>query len=750
MKPKKRIIPASLSISLLVFLCACSAGDETGWVEKRQTFVVGQAGALETPELLLQLSADSLPGEGGSRVEVVARRISSEGPEGCVLASSVFSMEPEMLRFSADALLGVRSRVGNEEGSGLYFRAGQTDQYMRLADATYDPSTERFSARIGELGRAFVGRCESDVVPALNAASLRPVRTASRDGASPPSLVGGGAGCGFPEDVDPETLNLQVFHHSNVSTKVVLEGNYLAEPPDPPVYGRRAGIFMNEDSEVEIRPGTTVYIPENVKIEFYSNERAKPERKIKVVARGTEERPIVFRGLGSAAGCWEQILFEHVSPASIFEHVVFEGGGLAGQSAVVFTDGVTLRHVSIRKSAGDGVTLGGLDASSADIRLDEIAERPVVVAQGLDALVRTLPISLTSVQKPWYFVENPFTEDVVVRGDMQLQSQNYPLHLSGNLDFTPNSALTVAEGNTVRFGSGGEIKMDRENTRLSVYGTEESPVVFEGSVAEPGSWKGLRIGAQSSDQTVLEHVQIRHAGQFDEKAVVIEQAVTLKHLQLLENYGIALELPTTGLRTESRGVRVARSVGPHSAVVGSLNAVGTLGEGSVVTENVGEGAYPLVARVNKDAIELKRSSSATTLPPATHLLPDYGAPYVISEAIPYRGTVSITAGAELIFISRVVEDNPNIVTGTGGKLTESSFDTGNIIALGTQANPVQFSRIRVTGAPENSNVRYSPCIFRASASGSILDFVRLEGELTTENYACFPMNFGSPPIFVAE
>jgi hypothetical protein len=117
--------------------------------------------------------------------------------------------------------------------------------------------------------------------------------------------------------------------------------------------------FM-DGSSLTIEAGTELVMMADVQLDFGWNSGS-----MTVVAKGTADKPIVFRGDADSAGYWKGILVETgVRTDSAFDYVKIMNAGRSTGAAIVFSAHIPLTHSTIDKSAGHAVNV--LNTITAD------------------------------------------------------------------------------------------------------------------------------------------------------------------------------------------------------------------------------------------------------------------------------------------------------------------------------------------------------------------------------------------------
>jgi hypothetical protein len=127
-------------------------------------------------------------------------------------------------------------------------------------------------------------------------------------------------------------------------------------------------LHLTNSAEMTIAAGNVFQMAADTFIEFGWNSNTT-----KIVAVGTEEEPIVFKGIDEAPGSWDGLIINsNVTSDSRFEYVTVAHAGNAGNPeesyAVELNAAVTLSHVTFHDIAGWGV--GVYDEGDEDLVVD--------------------------------------------------------------------------------------------------------------------------------------------------------------------------------------------------------------------------------------------------------------------------------------------------------------------------------------------------------------------------------------------
>jgi len=264
-----------------------------------------------------------------------------------------------------------------------------------------------------------------------------------------------------------------------------------------------------------------------------------------LVAEGTAEKPIVFRGRAGAK--WSSV---HVNaPGTVrLAHVTMEGGGHDGvgravpmlhvlgdsempADPLVFVDHVTLKNAkgaAVRTERGAAFVPG-----SKDLVVTGSASAPGWFPVEIEEhTIDTLPAGTytgNSIDEILLELGGTRMAGAGLSVDATLHERGVPYHVgrSSNDNFIVGSGedgtlatLTIEAGVKLKMHPGTAFKVQHwtKNTpssgALRVLGTPEKPVVFTSAAAvpAPGDWMGLWFGGIPSEKNEIVNARIEYAG----------------------------------------------------------------------------------------------------------------------------------------------------------------------------------------------------------------------------------------------
>lgn len=275
-------------------------------------------------------------------------------------------------------------------------------------------------------------------------------------------------------------------------------------------------------TDVPIHPQTDVLVSAALNLSAGVTVAMGQDRRLDVTetgtltAEGTADAPITITGQTAEDGFWQGVAIRSNSADNVLSNVRVEYGGGgdwtgASQSAgMIYVDDsgkLTVRDSVLANSALHAL----LTAIGADIE--------GFSGNRIEANARTVLVYADAVR----FIDpsNAFTDNAeqFVRVG-QANTNNFlttaqtwrALDVPYRFMFRASirAPLTVAEGTVLQFSQDHWIEVQQEGT-LTVEGTEQAPVIFEGAESLPGYWGGVNVQTSSANN-VLQNATVRDAG----------------------------------------------------------------------------------------------------------------------------------------------------------------------------------------------------------------------------------------------
>lgn len=303
-----------------------------------------------------------------------------------------------------------------------------------------------------------------------------------------------------------------------------------------------AEVEINAGGKVTIEPCAEVLIAEDRTIAVaYGGENEQGA----LIAEGTAERPIRFRGLDGAA--WAGMVVRAPGTA-VLRHVIIEGASgdvpwgdaaltLLGDAQLPVKRTAILDHVTIKDSGLYGVEvreMGGFaDGSTGLVVTGSGKTRPAYPLLVNEHALDSIP--------PGQYTGNARDEIHLVadgagvagsglQTDATIHDRGVPyvvgvdgettLIVGGTLSGAP-ATLTIEPGVVMRFANNSALAVELFTTDedtstgiLSAVGTPDKPIVFTSGAdsPRPGDWQGIWFGSLFQPGSRVEHARIEYAG----------------------------------------------------------------------------------------------------------------------------------------------------------------------------------------------------------------------------------------------
>ncbi|MET0386661.1 MAG: hypothetical protein ABW321_11910 [Polyangiales bacterium] len=259
--------------------------------------------------------------------------------------------------------------------------------------------------------------------------------------------------------------------------------------------------------------------------------------KSTLLMQGTADRPIVLER-ASAAAPWQGIhANSKVTTSSVFSHVTIRGAGGLDRPALTLLASVTLDHVTLE----DNQTLG-LKLTAA------LSERSqALTITGTDGPPAETSLN-TAVSLPADGHYSGNNEDWIVVDGTGFTSQGILHHLDvpyrvvDSLSGLDGSELTIEAGTTLQMAPDVlfELGWNSAIAKLHAVGTAANKITFRGVSEVAGSWRGLLINSKVPSDSVLDYVEIRHAGRMNEAALTLKRPFNVTNTAISGSAGYAI------------------------------------------------------------------------------------------------------------------------------------------------------------------------------------------------------------------
>lgn len=300
-------------------------------------------------------------------------------------------------------------------------------------------------------------------------------------------------------------------------------------------------VVVRKGAKLTIEPCAVVELKENrfIQVAFPGTPTTGS-----LVAEGTAEKPIVFRGQAGAK--WSSIYVN--APGTVrLAHVTMEGGGHDGTRTVpmlhvlgdtempadpaVFLDHVTLKNAkgpALRTERGATFLPGSRDLVVTGSATEPSSYPVEIEEHSIDGL----PTGKYTGNRIDEILIDPYGTRIAGAGlsvDATLHDRGVPYHVNREsvTNFIVGSGadgelatLTIEAGVKLKMQPGTTFKIQHwtksspSTGALRVLGTPEKPVVFTSAAASPkaGDWTGLWFGGIPSDKNEIVNARIEYAG----------------------------------------------------------------------------------------------------------------------------------------------------------------------------------------------------------------------------------------------
>lgn len=284
----------------------------------------------------------------------------------------------------------------------------------------------------------------------------------------------------------------------------------------------------------QVTKGATLTIEPCAVVRVKGGYKLVVDSGAKLVAAGTASKPIRFMPDDPSAPWGHLGAF---GPSTMrLAYVTVEGAGaessgglgaieVRGDQALAMQELLAVDHVTVKGSASAGVSLrsgAGFTKTSTDLVVTGAKKAAIRLPP---RLASTLPTgAFTGNAEDLFAVETEAGGDITLE-DVVFHDRGVPYRIgsaltNGELKVAGDRTLTLEPGVTLRFekNEAAGLFVDSGTTTdpargsLVAVGTAAKPIVFTGTSAVAGSWRGLVFGNQPTAKNRLEYVRIEYAG----------------------------------------------------------------------------------------------------------------------------------------------------------------------------------------------------------------------------------------------
>lgn len=272
---------------------------------------------------------------------------------------------------------------------------------------------------------------------------------------------------------------------------------------------------VNVNADLIIEPGTEIVFEQSNNASIYVGSYA-------IIAKGTANHPIRFRGVNDLQGSWRAIGVVSDDPRNEFDHCIFENGGSGGfggwvaiEPANLMIDRkakVSISNCTFSKSANYGVYVGGFTYEGVNpiVKFEnntfiDNKENPISVNPG----------TLHSISGTDHIYTDNGKQSIEVRRGLLNENtvwkkSNIPFHIRDNIEHTAGS-LDVEAGVVMRFDPNIGFRSVWSNPGYCKFkGTESDPIRLECADSE-AYWDGLQMET-THPASVMNNVIVDRAG----------------------------------------------------------------------------------------------------------------------------------------------------------------------------------------------------------------------------------------------
>ncbi len=237
--------------------------------------------------------------------------------------------------------------------------------------------------------------------------------------------------------------------------------------------------------------------------------------------------------------------------------------------------------------------------------------------------------------------------------------------------FAELADLTISRGVTLYFNEATWLEIPKDS-KLTAHGSEESPIIFQGAIEEPGYWGGIRVIGSAS----MNYVTIQHAGgliatdpEQRPAGLSVDGALELKNSRVAHNagYGVRNQNHESMAIFENNVLTANRR-----PLLVNVRLVSYVGDANDFSGNEVDG-IDVNTEVSSDVL-FAPYAGRVGLRLGTRTWVDVGAPYRMLEGLIVHtyDSLTLSAGVNLLF-----------PPGTG------LIVDGSLLATGTEQAPVR-------------------------------------------------------------
>jgi len=505
--------------------------------------------------------------------------------------------------------------------------------------------------------------------------------------------------CGEGDPREIETANSIIEKLINISCEqapILVKQNELIEGA---ITFKPACYHITET--LSVRTGTVLTIMPGSILEFEQDTNISAIGGV-IIAEGTENNPITFRGKTQEKGFWQGVrVTRGDGQTSFFDHVIIEdaGGQRYGKpiarSASLMLVGNELASISARDQfpasasitnslirhgdsvgiyIGKGVILDGFKNNT----ITGHTQHPITLLSAVETRWLDAKSLLQGNGSDRVQIES---RDLRSEEDININAISVPYFLAQGLDVRTH--LTIAPGVTFIFANNTEFLVSTHASALTAIGTPDHHITFQSLDKLRGSWRGLRLhDTESIDQpsamvSEIRYVDISSAGlktRSNPNAANLALTASTNNRARLKISYVILE------NSLGYGFYFGRNTIP-SSFTHSIITNNEVGAGFLYSDNLqhldasNDYTGNDIDKIDVSPVDIKPGIN----PENSQIWPKANVAYVFNRNLVVSGQLRIQPGAHLLFSSR----NEIRISGS----------TSQLIAVGTEDEKITFSRV---------------------------------------------------------
>lgn len=311
----------------------------------------------------------------------------------------------------------------------------------------------------------------------------------------------------------------------------------IVEDPDMPDYLVTSDITLN--ARLIIDPGVHIAVMSDNRIRVTTNGVLQVD--------GTANEPVIITGNTALPGYWKGILVESNNLENEINHVHISFAGSNNISSGrpktglhVESGRLNINNSSFTDNDGYGLSVSSA-ASSVPMNSNSFVNNSMGAIYMTASQIKDID-QATDFNNAEIVLDG--TNVNLATDHVWKAAQNGQYRFSNSLNIYDN--VTIEEGAV--FVSDNDVRIHfRPDAILKAMGSSTNPIVFKGSLEQPGSWRGIMYD-NSSLEGIMQHVHFSHAGHsnlssgFQKTALGLGSSARLSlnnvHFSHIDGYGV--------------------------------------------------------------------------------------------------------------------------------------------------------------------------------------------------------------------